>query len=175
MYQKQSNGPRANNEIRVGEVQLVNESGENLGAMDTRKALILAQEAGLDLVEVGPNVVPPVCKIMDLSKYLYNQNKKTRMNKKGKSKEVKEFRFSPVIEDGDISHRVKRAFEYLEKGHPVKLVMQKKGRQPMDLAKEVFNQILTNFTDYSSIESEPKYEGNRISLTFKPNGKTENK
>lgn len=167
-------GPRVNDRIRVSEVQLIDEKGENVGVVETGKALQMAKEAGLDLVEVGATTKPPVCKIMDYSKYLYMQNKKSRGSKKGKAKEQKEFRFSPVIEEGDINHRIKRAKEYLDKGHPVKLVMQKKGRQPMEQAKEVFTEILTNFTDYSSIETEPKYEGNRISMTFKSDGKTKN-
>ena len=172
---RKNKGPRINEYIRVNEVQLIDEKGENHGVMETHKALDLAKIVELDLVEVGPNVSPPVCKIMDFSKYLYEQNKKQRGGSKGKAKEQKEFRFSPVIEEGDIEHRVKRAKEYLDKGHPVKLVMQKKGRQPMALAKEVFAEILTNFDDYSSIEAETKQMGNRISITFTSNGKAKNK
>ena len=168
-------GPKRNEYIRVPEVQLIGKDGENIGVIKTPEALQLAKSVNLDLVEVGPNVKPPVCKIMDFSKYIYAQNKKSRQNKKGKAKETKEFRFTPVIEAADIDHRVKRAKEYLSKGHPVKIVMQKKGRQTREQAIEVFNQILTNFSDYSSIEAETKFEGNRIFNTFKPNGKTENK
>jgi translation initiation factor IF-3 len=168
-------GPRVNKYIRASKVQLIDQEGENQGVVPIGEALNLAKEAQLDLVEVGPKVSPPVCKIMDFSKYLYEQNKKQRGNKKGKAKEQKEFRFSPVIEKADIEHRVRRAKEYLDKGHPVRLVMQKKGRQPMDLAKETFAEILTNFDDYSSIEAEPKRDRNRIIITFKANGKTKNK
>ena len=172
---KKKSGPRVNQEIRAKEIQLINDKGDNLGILSVEEAINMAKEKSLDLVEVGPNVSPPICKIMDFSKFLYSQSKKLRANKKGKTKEQKEFRFSPVIEAADIDHRVKRSKEYLDKGHPVRIVMQKKGRQPMEQAKEVFAEILTNFTDYSSIETEPKYEGNRISITFKPYGKTENK
>jgi translation initiation factor IF-3 len=168
-------GPRVNKYIRASKVQLIDQEGENQGVVPIGEALNLAKEVQLDLVEVGPKVSPPVCKIMDFSKYLYEQNKKQRGNKKGKAKEQKEFRFSPVIEKADIEHRVRRAKEYLDKGHPVRLVMQKKGRQPMDLAKETFAKILTNFDDYSTIEAEPKRDRNRISITFKANGKTKNK
>jgi translation initiation factor IF-3 len=172
---KKNLGPRVNEYIRTETVQLVDEKGENLGNIPTTEAILKAKEVGLDLVEVGASTTPPVCKIMDFSKYIYNQSKKNRANKRTKTKEQKEFRFSPVIEKADIDHRVKRSKEFLTKGHQVRIVMQKKGRQSMDQAKEVFTDILTNFADYSSIESEPKYEGNRISMTFKPNGKTENK
>ena len=94
--------PRRNEYIHVSQVQLINEHGENIGVLPTYKALEMAKEAQLDLVEVGPNVNPPVCRIMDFSKYMYIQSKKSRMNKKGKVKETKEFRFTPVIDTGDI-------------------------------------------------------------------------
>ena len=168
-------GPRKNEYIRVEEVQLVDEKGENAGIVKTSLALEMAKTVGLDLVEVGPNVKPPVCKIMDYSKYMYIQSKKSRMNKKGKTKEVKEFRFSPVIEEADTKHKVSRAIEYLKKGHPTRITMFRKGRQSREQAREIFDEILTNFTDYSSIEPGPVSEGNNIFITFKPNGKTKDK
>jgi translation initiation factor IF-3 len=173
-YKKKDFGPKRNEYIRVPQVQLIDDKGGNIGVTDTDKARAMAKEAGLDLVEVGANAKPPVCKIMDYSKYVYQQNKKKK-GQKSKAKEQKEFKFSPVIDTGDMNHRIKRAKQYLDKGHPVKLTMQKKGRQSMDQAKEVFTEILTNFEDYSSIETEPKYEGRRITITFKSNGKTKNK
>ncbi|MDD4381805.1 MAG: translation initiation factor IF-3 [Candidatus Dojkabacteria bacterium] len=172
---KKDYGPRVNEYIRVPKVQLINEQGVNEGEVDTNTARLKAQEAGLDLVEVGPNVQPPVCKIMNFSKYLYEQNKKKRSNKSGKLKEQKELRFTPVMDIGDTNYRIKRALEFLEKGHPVKVTMVRKGRQSMELAQSNFAEILTNFTDYSSIETEPKREGDRISITFKKNVKTKNK
>jgi len=172
---KKKYGPRKNEWIKVPEVQLIDENGENVGVVGTTEAIRMAEIAGLDLVEVGPNVKPPVCKIMDYSKYMYLQNKKSRSNKKGKTKDTKEFRFTPVIDNADIEHRVNRAKEYLGKGHPVKLTMFIKGRQSREQASDVFNDILTNFSDYSSIEPNPVKEGRNIFITFKPDGKTENK
>ena len=168
-------GPRRNEYIRVEEVQLIDQEGENLGVVKTYKALEMAKEAGLDLVEVGPNVKPPVCKIMDYAKYVYTQSKKSRTNKKGKTRDVKEFKFSPVIDKADSQHRINRALEYLNKGYPVRLTMFRKGRQSKEQAKEVFDEILTNFADYSSIEPDSVSEGNNIFVTFRPNGKTKNK
>ena len=168
-------GPRKNEWIRVEEVQLINEKGENVGVVKTEEAKRMAEEVELDLVEVGPNVRPPVCKIMDYSKYIYLQNKKSRSNKKGKTKETKEFRFTPVIDKADINHRIERAKEYLGKGYPVKLTMFIKGRQSREQASDVFDEILTNFADYSSIEPSPVKEGRNIFINFKPNGKTKNK
>ena len=175
-FVKKDYGPRRNEWIRAPQVQLIGAQGENLGVVDTDKARILAQEAGLDLVEVGATANPPVCKIMDFSKYVYQQNKKKKATMvSSKMKELKEFRFTPVMDIGDSSHRIKRALEFLEKGHPVKLTMVKKGRQSKEIAQSVFDEILTNFTDYSSIEAEPKMENNRISITYRQNGKTKNK
>lgn len=171
---KKDYGPRKNEYIRVPEVQLIDSEGENLGVISTEKAKEMAKEVGLDLIEVGANTTPPVCKIMDYSKYVYMLNKKKRKSK-SKQRELKEFRFSPVIDVGDSQHRIKRAKEFLEKGHPVRLTMMWKGRQSRDLAKEVFVEILTNFEDYSSIEPEPKYEGKRMTITYRKNGKTKDK
>ena len=129
-FVKKDYGPRKNEWIRVPQVQLIGANGENIGVIDTDKARQLAQEAELDLVEVGASANPPVCKIMDFSKYIYQQNKKKREAAVNtKMKELKEFRFTPVMDIGDTEHRIKRALEFLSKGHPVKLTMVKKGRQ----------------------------------------------
>lgn len=166
---------RINEWIRVPEVLVIDQNGNNLGRIDTNQARQLAQEAELDLVEVNPNSNPPVCRIMDYSKYVYEQNKKQRKNKAGKVKDLKEFRFSTVIDEGDKNTRVRRALEFLEKNHPVRITVQRKGRQTREQAMIVFNDILNNFTEYGTIETEPKIEGNRISITFKKNGTTKNR
>ncbi len=166
---------RINEWIRVPSVLLIDNKGNNLGEVDTNEARRLAKEAELDLVEVGSTTTPPVCKIMDFSKYVYEQKKKQRKNKAGKIKDLKEFRFSAVIDTGDMNTRVRRAKEFLEKGHPVKITAIKKGRQQFSQMKEVFDSVLTNFTEYSSIEPEPKSEFNSISITFKKNVTSKNK
>ncbi len=171
---KKDYGPRRNEWIRVPEVRVIDDEGENLGVIKTIDALRIAKERELDLVEVSPNAQPPVCRIIDFAKYQYEQSKKNR-EKKQKTKEMKEFRFSPVIDKNDIDIRVRRAKEFIEKGHNVRLTMLRKGRQPFELAQEIFNQILTNFEDYSTIEPEKKIEGKSIFITFKANGKTKNK
>ncbi|HNW23600.1 MAG TPA: translation initiation factor IF-3 [Candidatus Dojkabacteria bacterium] len=172
---KRAIGTRVNEWIRVPSVLLIDSKGNNLGEVNTDEARRMAKEVELDLVEVGPNTAPPVCKIMDFSKYVYEQKKKLRKNKAGKIKDLKEFRFSPVIDTGDMNTRIRRAKEFLEKGHPVKITAIKKGRQPYDQMKQVFNDVLTNFTEYCSIEPEPKSEFNSISITFKKNVTTKNK
>ncbi len=168
-------GVRINEWIRVAKVLLIDEKGNNLGEVDTDKARQMAKEVELDLVEVGATSNPPVCRIMNYSKYIYEQKKKLRKNKAGKTKDLKEFRFSAVIDTGDMNTRIRRAKEFLEKGHPVKITTIKKGRQPYDQMKEIFNEILTNFTEYCSIEPEPKSEFNSITITFKKDVKAKNK
>lgn len=171
-YKKNEKGPRKNESIRVPEVMVVDDDEGQVGVMKTEEAIAQAKEQGLDLVEVAPKAKPPVCKIMDYSKYIYRQKKKARKNKKkSKQKDMKEFKFSPVIETADINTRVRRATEYLEKGHPVRITMYRKGRQSHEQAKKVFNEILTNFSEYSTIEPKAKEEGRNMYLTFiKKNG-----
>jgi translation initiation factor IF-3 len=171
---KKDFGPRRNEYIRVPEILVIDQNGENLGAMKTIDALKMAQEAGLDLVEIAPNLVPPVCKIVDFAKFTYEQKKKERQKRVSK-KEMKEFKFSPVIDIHDKETRIKRSKEFLSKGHAVRITMERKWRQNPELAKSVFLDILTNFSEYITIESEPKTEGKRIFVTYKPNGKTKNK
>lgn len=179
---KKDYGPRRNEYIRVPEVHVIDQDGNNLGVLKTYEALRLAREAELDLVEVSPNATPPVCRIIDFAKYIYEQKKKER---KGRAitKLLKEFEFSPVIDIGDKETRIRRAKEYLSDGHQVRLIMlkkakKKKGRKSQllpQLASEVFADILTNFADYNSIEPGPKTEAGKIFITYKPNGKTKNK
>jgi translation initiation factor IF-3 len=167
-------GPRRNHFIRVAQVMLIDQNGENVGVVTIQEALKMAQEAGMDLVEVGAAARPPVCKIIDYAKYEYEQNKKKRASRK-KTKNMKEFQFSPVIAQHDSDTRVRRARHYLGLGHQIRLIMQRKGRQTHEQAMAVLREILTNFADYSSIEPSPKVEGRDISITFKPDGKTKDK
>ncbi len=171
---KKGIGTRVNEQIKVPKVLLIDNSGNNIGETNTYTALQMARDAQLDLVEVNPNDDPPVCKIMDYSKFIYEQKKKLRKNRMGKAKDLKEFRFSVVIDEADMNTKIKKASEFLEKGHPVKITVTRKGRQPYDRMKEVFSRILTNFTKYSSIESEHKIDSNSISITLKGDGKTKN-
>jgi translation initiation factor IF-3 len=166
---RRDRGPRKNHQIRVQEVRLIDENEDNQGVVSIQEAMSKANNAGKDLVEVAPKANPPVCKIMDYSKYLYEQEKKEKSNKQ-KRKPMKEFRFSPVIEEHDANNKASRAKEYLDKGHKVKISMFRKGRQPREIAEKRFDEILTKFDDYSTIEPKPKKQGRKIYVTFKPNG-----
>lgn len=171
-YKKKDYGPRKNEWIKVPEVMLIDEKGESHGVVKTDKAREMAKKVGLDLVEVGATTKPPVCKIMDYSKYVYEQNKKKKAGgAKGRVKRMKEFKFTPNIEGHDIDTRVRRAKQYLDKGHQVRITMWRKGRQSMDQARETFKEILTLFDDYSTIEPAYKSEGRKIFITFKSDGK----
>lgn len=176
-FKKEDNNTlKKNYEIRAQEVSLIDSTGENLGTVSIQVAMAKAKEVEMDLVEVNPKSTPPVCKIMNYSKFLYEQRKKMRKGRKlSKVKEMKEFRFTPLIAQNDASFKTRRAIEYLEKGHNVKLTMERRGRQPEEQAVSTFTEILTKFGQYSSIEPEPKREGRRIFITFKGNGSSKNK
>ncbi len=166
------NTPRKNQYIYANEIQLITDQGENLGTRSKEEGLKMAQEKGLDLIEINPNSKPPICKIMDYSKYMYDKKKKQKTHK---ARDMKELRFSPVIEQHDIDVRVSRAEKFLKKGHNVKLTIFRKGRQTPEQAKEIMAKLLTIFADYSTIESEPKTEGRKLYITIKADGKTKDK
>ena len=164
------NLPRKNQYINASQVQLISSSGENLGVIKTQEALQMATEEDLDLIEINPNAKPPICKIMDYSKYMYDKKKKQKKSK-GKSKDQKELRFSPVIEQHDVDVRVSRAKKFLEKGHNVKLTIFRKGRQTHEQAKEVMDDLLKIFEGYNTIETQPRQEGRKLYITIKPEKK----
>ena len=169
-------GPNRNQMIRASEVLLIDENNEKVGVVPIQVAQARANEIGVDLVEVSTNTTPPVCRIMDYSKFVYEQNKKQKdSKKKTKQKEMKEFRFTPVIAQGDIDFRVKRSKEFLDKGHSVRITMFRKGRQSRELAEEKLREILTYFDGYSTIEPEISREGRRSFITYKANAKAKNK
>lgn len=160
--------------IRVPTVTVVVD-GEMLGEMPTEKALQMAQEKGLDLVEVAPNQKPPVCKIMSWSKFKYEEKKKLRKAKvKGKAKEMKEMRFPIFIDKGDLDHKLKRVREFLGKGHKVRLTVFFKGRSTPELGGELVKRILTELEESCTIQQPLKKQGRRWFLVVEP-GKSEAK
>src|SRR6478735_11358893 len=130
--------------------------------MFTRDALALAKQQGLDLVEVAPNAVPPVCKIMDYGKFKYEQTKKDRDSRKTqKSVVVKEVRFSPKIDEHDIDTKTRMAKRFLDEGNKVKLTVKFKGRElaHTNLGRDVLEQVRLTLGDNVVIEAPPKMEG----------------
>src|SRR5499426_4668167 len=126
----QKDGPRVNEEIRSREVQLIDQTGHNHGPVDIRLALEKAQEAGLDLVEIAPNSVPPVCKILDFGKYKYQAQKKAaEARKKQKVVEIKEIKLRPMIDDHDYDVKMRSIHRFFEEGDKVEQEPKFEGRQ----------------------------------------------
>jgi translation initiation factor IF-3 len=167
---EQQQAHKTNNMIRVPEVRLV---GENLepGIYSFEKALAIAQDQGLDLVEISPGANPPVCKIIDYNKFLYEEKKKKKEVKaKAKTSEVKEIRFTPNTDDHDFDFKIKHAEKFLADGNKVKAHVQFKGRAIM--FKERGELLLLKFADtlkeVSSLEGLPKLEGKRMQVMLTP-------
>ncbi len=170
-----------NQYIRSAQVVLINSAGENVGVVNTSEALAMAQREGLDLIEVAPNTNPPVAKIMSWSKFLYDQKKKEKQSRKNKQKELKELRFGTFIAGGDRERILTRAQEFLDEGHNVRLTVTKRGRISIEESKKLMRELLTALSEYSTIDSEPSVQGNKVSIVIKgklakqKNAKTENK
>ncbi len=161
---------RINELIRVPEVRLVGDNIEQ-GIYPTRKALELADELELDLVEISPNAVPPVCKIIDYSKFVYEQKKKQKEIKaNAKQTVIKEIRFGPNTSDHDFDFKLKHAMKFLENGEKVRAYVHFKGRAIV--FKEQGEILLLRFAqaleDYGKVELLPKLEGKRMFLTIAP-------
>lgn len=141
-----------------------------LGELPLAKALEIAEEKGLDLVEVSPDQNPPVCKIMSYSKFKYEESKKLRKAKaKGKTKDLKEIRFAPFIGPGDFDHKIKRIKEFLDKGHKVKVTVFFKGRGATpQVGEQLVEKILTALEEYSNIEQALKKQGRRWFFVVMP-------
>jgi len=160
---------RTNQYIRVPEVRLVDETGENIGVIETRKALAMAQEKGLDLVEVSPLAKPPVAKIVDYSKMKYQEEKERRKEKaKQKKVEVKGIRLSLRIGEGDKSVRVKQAVKFLGQDDKVKIeiILRGRERQHKQLAKEIINKFIETINEeiQTNIEQPINIQGGKISV-----------
>ncbi|MEO0145065.1 MAG: translation initiation factor IF-3 [candidate division WOR-3 bacterium] len=165
---------RVNENIRAREVQVIGPDGKNLGIMRTIEAIQLAKSMGLDLVEVSPNSNPPVAKIMDYGKFLYEQKKKLKeMKKHQKATEIKEIQLSPVIDKHDLEVKIKKAREFLEDGNKVRFRLIFKGRQIVhpEIAKNVLEKVISDLSEISEIEQAPRDEGRFIIMILRPKSK----
>lgn len=164
-------GPRINKLIRVEEVRLVDADGNMAGVVPLARALSMAEESGLDLVEVSPNAAPPVCKILDYGKYKYElQKKASEARKKQKIVEVKELKFRPTIGDHDFQVKLKSARKFLEAGNKVKFSMRFRGREMahQDLGIIVLNRMKDELADLSKVETYPRMEGRQAIMVVAP-------
>ena len=168
---RENDGPRINREIKAKEVRLINYNGENAGVVSLAEALKIAQEVGLDLIEISPQVTPPVCKVLDYGKYKYEmQKKKNEAKKNQKAVSIKELKLRPMIDTHDYEVKVKQAKKFLAQGDKVKFTMRYKGREMSanDLGKEILNKLLEDLDGLCKVDSAPKMEGKQMFMIVSP-------
>ncbi len=164
-------GPRINENIRENEVRLIGAEGENVGVVSTDRAMDLAEEAGLDLVEISPNATPPVCKIMDYGKYKYEQQKReSEARKKQKVIEVKEIKFRPNTDTHDYEVKMRNVMKFLENGDKVKITLRFRGREMahQDLGRDLLERVSNDVEGVGKIENMPKMEGRQMVMIIGP-------
>jgi translation initiation factor IF-3 len=162
---------RINEMIRVREVRLIGPDGENVGVVSTREALKIAEDAELDLVEVAPNSKPPVCRVMDFGKFLYERTKKEREARKAQVKvEIKEIRLRPKTNEHHRSFKTRDARRWLESGMKVKVTIRFRGREITypELALEDLKEIAQELEDVSVVEQMPNMEGRVMTMMLAP-------
>jgi translation initiation factor IF-3 len=155
-------------------VRLIDEEGAQLGIVSLREALTLAEQRGLDLMEVAPNAVPPVCRIVDYGKFRYEQTKKDREARKNqKQAELKEVRLKPKTDDHDLEVKAKQARKFLLAGDKVKFTVRFRGREIFhpDIGREMLEQMAEDLRDVATVEQRPLMEGRALSLLLAPSAK----
>ena len=164
-------GPKANERIRALDVQVIGSDGGNIGTLPLNKAIELAKQEGLDLIEISPNANPPVCKIMDMGKYKYDLQKKANIaKKKQKTVSLKEIKLRPGTDTHDYNFKIKNAKKFITKGDKVKFTVKFKGRemQHTELGRELMNKIIEETKDIAKVESRPKFEGRQMVMIIQP-------
>ena len=164
-------GPKANERIRALDVQVIGSDGGNIGTLPLNKAIELAKQEGLDLIEISPNANPPVCKIMDMGKYKYDLQKKANVaKKKQKIVSLKEIKLRPGTDTHDYNFKIKNAKKFITKGDKVKFTVKFKGRemQHTELGKELMSKIIEETKDIAKVESRPKFEGRQMVMIIQP-------
>ncbi len=164
-------GPRANNRINSHEVQVISSKGQNLGILSTKEALHLAEQEGLDLIEIAPKANPPVCKIIDMGKYKYElQKKANKAKKKQKISELKEIKLRPGTEIHDYNFKIKNAQRFLSKKDKVKFTVRFKGRemQHHHLGMELLKRVEDDLKKVGKLELSPKFEGRQMTMVIQP-------
>ena len=164
-------GPRVNEKIRALDVQVIGSEGNNLGVLTLKKAIEIAKDESLDLIEISPNANPPVCKIIDIGKYKYDLQKKASLaKKKQKVVSLKELKLRPGTEIHDYNFKLKNAKKFLVKGDKVKFTVKFKGRemQHIQLGKDLMNRIIEDTKEVGKIETHPKFEGKQMIMVIQP-------
>jgi len=164
--------PRTNHRIKSLDVQVIDSNGENLGVLPIKKAVDIAKQDNLDLIEISPNANPPVCKIMDMGKYKYDMQKKASKAKKNqKTVSLKELKLRPVTEIHDYNFKIKNAKKFLTKGDKVKFTVKFKGREMQftDQGKNLMDRIIEDTKELGKVEVSPKFEGKQMIMIIQPN------
>ena len=167
----QKDGPRINEEIRAREIHLIDKDGANRGNVTVAEALQLAQEAGLDLVEISPNATPPVCKLLDFGKYKYQEQKKAaEARKKQKVVEVKEIKFRPMIDDHDYDVKMRSMKRFFEEGDKVKVTLRFRGREMahQELGVKLLDRVKDDTSKLAKVESDARFEGRQMIMILAP-------
>ncbi len=166
---------RRNQEIRVPRVRVIGSDGEMIGVLTRDEALSMAEDEGLDLVEIQPQADPPVCKIMDFGKFKFEAQKKaSEAKKKSKQVEIKEVKFRPVTDEGDYQIKLRKMRGFLEEGDKIKVNIRFRGREMshQELGREMANRIETDLGEDIVIESRPRLEGRQMVMMIAPKKKT---
>jgi translation initiation factor IF-3 len=165
-------GPKVNDRIRSPEIRLIGAEGENIGVVTPARGMQLAEEAGLDLVEISPNAEPPVCKIMDFGKFKYEQQKKeAEARRHQKIIEIKEIKFRPGTDTHDYDVKMRSVTKFLENGDKVKVTLRFRGREMahMDLGRELLERVAKDIEEIGKIEAMPRVEGRQMVMMIGPN------
>jgi translation initiation factor IF-3 len=164
-------GPRSNRDIRIPKIQLIDAEGKNVGVVNTADALAMAEEAGLDLVEIVPNAEPPVCKIVDLGRLKYQTQKKAaEARKKQKVVEIKEIKMRPGIDDHDYDVKMRAVRRFFEEGDKVKVTLRFRGREMahQELGMKLLDRVKEETLTIAKVEAEPKLEGRQMMMVLAP-------
>ncbi len=162
---------RVNRQIRAREVRVIDNEGNQLGIMHPRDAYMMAQEKGLDLVEVAPMAKPPVCRILDYGKYMYQQSKRQHEAKKHqKMTQVKEVKFRPKIDQHDYEFKKKHILRFLKEENKVKATIMFRGREitHSEIGRQILEQLMEELADVASVERMPKLEGYNMTMILAP-------
>jgi translation initiation factor IF-3 len=171
---RDSDRARINQQISVAEVRLIDADGQQIGIVSTREALRAAEESGLDLVEISPTAKPPVCRIMDYGKYLFEISKKqAEAKKKQKQIQVKELKFRPTTEEGDYQVKLRNLIRFLEHGDKVKITLRFRGREVahQDLGMKILDRLQQDTTEFGIVEQHAKREGRQLMMVLSPKKK----
>ncbi|MEM1382471.1 MAG: translation initiation factor IF-3 [Pseudomonadota bacterium] len=164
-------GPRVNRQIRVPEIRLIDEDGNNVGVVSPAEGVEMAERVGLELVEISPSARPPVCKIMDLGKFKYEQQKKAaEARKKQKTIEIKEVKFRPNIDTHDYDVKMRSVTKFLEGGDKVKVTLRFRGREMahQELGRDLLQRVAGDIDTLGKVESMPRLEGRQMTMVIAP-------